>query len=42
MNLFGDTTGDAANMIGLDADKMLAVARPPARYVDQYGIAEEP
>ena len=27
MNLFGETTGDPARMVGLDADEMLAVAR---------------
>jgi hypothetical protein len=41
MNLFGDTTGDPAHMVGLDADDLLATARH-ATGLDDLGEAEWP
>ena len=41
MNLFGDTTGDPANMVGLDADELLATARA-ATALDDLGAREWP
>jgi hypothetical protein len=41
MNLFGETTGDPARMIGLDADEMLAVARESTG-LDDLGAGEWP
>jgi hypothetical protein len=41
MNLFGETTGDPARMIDLDASEMLDVARAATR-LDDLGEAEWP
>jgi hypothetical protein len=41
MNLFGETTGDPARMVSLDADEMLDVARA-ATGLDDVGAAEWP
>lgn len=41
MNLFGDTTGDPARMIGLDADELLATARA-ATGLDDLGEHDWP
>ncbi len=41
MNLFGETTGDPARIVSLDADEMLAVARA-ATGLDDLGEAEWP
>ena len=41
MNLFGETTGDPARMVSLDADEMLAVARAETG-LDDLGAAEWP
>jgi hypothetical protein len=41
MNLFGETTGDPARMVSLDADEMLAVARE-ATGLDDLGEADWP
>ena len=41
MNLFGETTGDPARMVSLDADEMLAVARD-ATGLDDLGEADWP
>src|SRR5690349_7267932 len=39
MNLFGETTGDPARMVGLDADELLATARA-ATSLDDLGERE--
>ena len=41
MNLFGDTTGDPARMVSLDADEMLTVARTSTG-LDDLGAADWP